>query len=393
MRFNAGVERSDRGTRLFSPTGVGAVRRHSISLGLRALVLLFLCTGPAALILVGAVAPAAADDAPNFVIICADETWIAAFSPLKAYLEADWDWEGDRTWKVEIIALSDSSTVRAALAGYHDALQQSGGGDLFAMIVEDPSHSSLIPQRMIYDPEVAGADIGWGDYVPSDDLYCDLGDDGTVEVITFRLPAQTVADCEAYVEKDLNVRFNLCLFAQGGLAGASQARFAPPEVVKRAPELESRYMAWASDLQRLEIRAEKAGSAALDYLSRADVICEDFDREGRSGDLVRQHGQAIVGLWGEAGFDTCYQGDDHPYDYFAREADADSLDNRGHQFKITYGTIANKVNLIDFQDQRMDPPWGVDHLEANHCYPLHLALSCAHHAVDRPDGPSGRAHA
>jgi hypothetical protein len=205
---------------------------------------------------------------------------------------------------------------------------------LMGMIVEDPSVTQTFDLQQIYSPEVAGADLGWGDYVPGWDNYCDFDGDHVPEVAVWPLPAQSYADCAAYVTKAVD---------------------------------------WHS------------GQTQLEHVARVTVLCEDFDRSGRPGALVQEHGNALKEMWDNGVFTPVYQGDEHPYDYYLREDDADARDNQGHQFKVTLGTVANKSNLIYFQDIRQTPPWSEDHLEANRGLYAHFALSCAHIAIDRPD--------
>jgi len=126
-----------------------------------------------------------ADPAPNVVIICSQSSWVPTFSPLESWLEnGDYDYEGSRPWRVEVVTRSDSSSVKSYLNTTWSALQQQGGGDLFAIYAVDPSFVAYPVARMIYDPEVAGADIGWGDYVASYDNFVDLNGDGLVEAMT-----------------------------------------------------------------------------------------------------------------------------------------------------------------------------------------------------------------
>jgi hypothetical protein len=271
----------------------------------------------------------------NYVIIVPDADWVGAFKPLENRLEAEWDVEGDHPWVVDELVMTDSTAIRATLISLYTDLQTQNGGDFFVLLVGDPGNTPAPSPRQIYDPAVAGYDLGWGEYVPHDDLYADLKDDGLLDVITFRLPAHTRAECEAYVAKDLAFR--------GIIESPSP------------------------------------------YLRRVDILAEDFDRFGRSGILVRQHGEVIHELWSTR-YEAYYTGDTAPYSYLAREATADSLDNIGHQIKITYGSEANRVNLINFQDLRGG--WTMYHLLPSQLYYHHFALSCAHPAIDRPDNPN-----
>jgi len=303
---------------------------------------------PALLLLALLLAAAIATAEPNYVIIVPDPGWAAPFEPLVDWLEAHGDREGDRAWEVEVVHLTDTEAARAYIGERDAALQASGGGELFGMLVGDPSHLDHFEQLQIHAPEIAGADLGWGDHVPSWDNYNDADGDGIPETIIWPLPAQTLADCQAYVEKSLDHRASI----------------------------------------------ERRTRSVPDHLAKVVVLCEDVDRDGRPGDLVREHGLIWRAMWEQGGFTAVYQGDDHPYDYFAREAVADALLNDGLQVFITGGTTANKVNLVYFMDQRQDPGWSVAHLDPDHRYYVHFALSCAHHAVDRADNPDfGRPHA
>lgn len=270
--------------------------------------------------------------ATNVLILCPHPEWLDAFTPLVQWLADEQDVEQHRPWEVECVAVAGSTATRELIRQRRQALGP-GGGDLFVLLVADPSREpDAYPQRWLHDPAVAGANLGWGEELPVDDLYADLDDDGTLDAVTFRLPAWSVEDCQAYVAKDLAFR-----------------------------------------IQAVEQPA---------WLQRVDIVAEDYGRLGHSGDLVRRHGTMLQEIW-SGWYRTVYTGDTAPFDYDQREATADSLDNLGHQFKITLGTEANKVNLIDFQDLRLG--WSEDHLQpTGRCF-FHLALSCAHHAVDRAD--------
>lgn len=344
---------------------------------------------PALLLL--ASSPSLAQD-PSYVIIVRDVSWIPAFNPLVAWLEADYDFEGDRPWVVEVVYQPNSAAAQGYIQARYAALQSSGGGDLFGMLACDPSQSQHFEQLMIYSPEIAGADLGWGDYVPSWDNYNDFELDGTVETMVWPLPAQNYSDCASYVQKSLNHRFNLSYFQRKSSPDQKRIDLGPPPQLRSSPELDVFWWAWAEAADAWELQQGKSGS---DYLTRVTVLCEDFDRDGRSGDLVRQHGLAWREQWSQGLFSPVYQGDDYPYNYFERETVADAKDNQGHQFKITGGTTANKVNMIYFQDQRQSPGWSVmDNLEPNYSFYGHFGLSCALHAIDRADNSDyGRPHA
>lgn len=284
------------------------------------------------LLLLLAAGPVAAQ--VDYIIIVKDAAWIPAFNPLV-------NWLNSHGHQAEALYLADGAAARAHIRARQAALQSSGKV-LMGMLVEDPSESLRFDLQQIYHPEVAGADLGWGDYVPSWDNYNDFDGDHVPETAVWPLPAQSYADCAAYAAKAV---------------------------------------AWHS------------GATPLGHVARVTVLCEDYDRDGRPGALVREHGLVLKGMWENGVFSPVYQGDDHPYNYFLREADADALDNQGHQFKVTLGTTANKVNMVFFQDQRQTPGWSVAHLEAGRGLYAHFALSCAHLAVDRSDNAAyGRPH-
>lgn len=264
----------------------------------------------------------------DYTIIVKDPAWLPSFTPLVDCL-------GEQGYQAEALCLPDGAAARAHIQLRQSALTPSGRM-LLGMLVEDPSVSQQFDLQQIHSPELAGADLGWGEYVPSWDNYNDFDGDHVPETAIWPLPAQSSADCAAYVAKAI---------------------------------------AW------------HRGETPLSHVATASFLCEDVDRGGRSGDLVREHGQTLLGLWQHDAFLSTYQGDDYPTEYPLREAVADALDNAGHQFKFTLGTTANKSNLVNFQDIRQDPPWSEQHLEADRGLYAHFALSCAHLAIDRPDQP------
>ncbi len=333
--------------------------------------------------------------APNLVIVSSDPSWTSAFMPLTAWLEGcEYDHEGGRAWRCEIAVRTDSSSVREYLGSRWGDLQQEGGGDLFAVIVVDPSHVSHPIARMIHDPEVAGESIGWGPYVASYDNFADMTGDGHVDVISFLLPAQSLEDCEMAVETALQHMWNQMWLARRLPPGTRRLESEPDAMVRGDPVLGALWRRWAAALDVVE--TEGAGRIpdrySPHYFNEVLLLVEDHDRQGRSGALVEGHALAVEDLWQFGDFSTTYQGDEWPYNYPLREARANYLDNLGHQIKFIFGTENNRVNVANFQDQRESPPWSVDYLHPIYCYTLHVSMTCAHHAIHRPDN-YGRPHA
>lgn len=302
---------------------------------------------------------------PNVLYLVHDDTWIPALQSLVEARETlDYDFEGGRAWDIEVrsmdwVRANFTGPDTAAVKAYVSQRRAQCDGDLFVMLVGDAndpyttgqSELDHIPMRYIYDPEIAGSELGWGDHVPTDDLYADPTGSGALDVCVFRLPAHDVADVQAYVAKAVAV-------LQNQFASIPQER----------------------------------PSARNDYFLYVDVVAEDADREGRSGALVREHAQAIQAMWPWP-WATTYLGDSWPYDYESRQAAADALDNRGHQIKISLGTIANRSNHVNFQDQRPPRNWDpATNLIASEAFWLHLGLCCGLGDCDR-DEVYGRPHA
>lgn len=346
-----------------------------------------------------AVAPAATLAQSNVLYIVHDAAWIPEIQPLVDVRQNfDYDRETGRLWSVEVKSMAwiratypgpDSAAVEAYIAQRRSQCI----GDLFVMLVgdaNDPYHAGQeglnhIPMRYLYDPEVAGADIGWSNYVSTDDLYGDLDGDRVLDVCVFRLPAHDANDVRAYVTKLVYLLFDQ-------LAGAACEQF-ESEGLAEFPVLQALHRGWrrartGSPAGRAPART---GAPFVHPGLRVDIVAEDADREGRSGQLVRQHGQEVAALW-PSPWVVSYLGDEFPGDYLEREAHADSLDNQGHQVKISLGTIANRSNHVNFQDQRPPHNWDPStHLEATHDYWLHIAACCGLGDIDR-DEVYGRPH-
>lgn len=331
---------------------------------------------------------------PNVLVVCYDEDWVPLLDPLVEARESMEYCELDgRPWEYEVSCLN---WIRTAYPASHDSLSiKACIGELVAALDGDHLYVHLVgdahnpyesgqeeldhfPMRYIYAPHIAF----WGLHVPSDNWFADLNMDGLIDVIPGRWPAHNASDVQVLVNKSVFQIYNLEWFMMRR----------PPEQTKQdlcllptdaSPALRERWDHWAvaSDVDSLQLREEMPNGGS--YLNYIQLITEDVDREGRSGQLVADHMQVVNDRF-EATQDpfwaVSWLHDNHPYDYDLREEEADFVWNLSNQVIFGMSPTANRSNFMNVQDIRYE--WDVDHLLPIYEYCLLIAASCDLNDID-----------